>query len=108
VKERRIEMIREKAFLRVFKKNCKEMLKTVDATERAINNLSHQGCPFPEGCIRDEERGGCIGNSPIRPTKNCPISIEWQSNVFYFQKNKDGPDGRRLCEKMIRIIRGEE
>lgn len=100
-------MIKEKTFLQVFKKNCKEMLKTVDVIERAIDNLDHRGCPFPESCIQNAIGCGCVGHSSSTPTKKCPISTEWQSNVFYFQKNKYGIDGRELCEKMIKIIKEE-
>lgn len=101
-------MIEEKKFFRVFKKNCKERLKTLVGMEDAIENLHHKGCPFPSVCqsFRPGGRGcyGCIGWSPDTPSCDCPISDEWQDNVFYFQKKKDDQNGEAMCEKMIKII----
>ena len=97
-------MIKEKTFLRVFKKMCKELLKDAHSIKVVVEHLGRQECPFPKGCYLCL---GCVSASPTTPSRDCHISKEWQNNVFYFQKKKDCIGGMELCEKMIKIINEE-
>ncbi len=97
-------MIREKKFFQVFRKNCRNLLVSKADAEVAITNLKDKGCPFPKVCEEaspKEGHCGCIAYTR-KSCKLCPISKEWQNNVFYFMMNKFDSD---LCSRMIEVVK---
>ena len=102
-------MVVEEEFLKEFRKNCKERIKTKKEANSVRWRLKSRECPFPEVC-RDASgigrRCGCLSNDimshNIIALHICPISKKWQDQVLFFHTHKAYLN---LLEKMLKIVK---
>ncbi len=93
----------ETTFLRHFRENCKQELKTMEMARNAIEQLYADCCPFPWKCKVFSDKSLCPPNCPeeVQPEK-CPISPGWQRQIAYFWPRKNYG---ALITKMIASIK---
>ena len=96
-------MITREKFLIVFKKNCRKFLVSESDKKTAIYRLKDDRCPFPDVCLK-ETCNGCLVGFDSPPYKKCPISKEWQDQVFFYKAHFYNGH-KRANSEMIQIVK---